>query len=122
MRFKAFGWLNIAAQASPRSVSRNGGRRSRLCFPVTVGAALAFVEPFHGDLSVDKVDFIHGDLNSHLASRVQKPVNTAVRDLAELQTTDPIAGKCATLFRTHIALGFERGKRVFGSTRQFLGM
>ena len=69
MRFKAFGWLNIAAQASPRSVSRNGGRRSRLCFPVTVGAALAFVEPFHGDLSVDKVDFIHGALNSHLVDK-----------------------------------------------------
>ena len=44
-----------------------------------------------------------------LASRIQKPVKTAVRDLAELQTTDPIAGKCATLFRTHIALG-SRGK------------
>ena len=69
MRFKAFGWLNIAAQASPISVSRNGGRRSRLWFLETVGAALAFVEPFHGDLSVDKVDFIHGDLNSHLVDK-----------------------------------------------------
>ena len=79
MRFKAFGWLNIAAQASPRSVSRNGGRRSRLCFPETVGAALAFVEPFHGDLSVDKVDFYPRRLEkspgrqSELYQRRRKP-------------------------------------------------